>query len=482
MAVTTGSQQLLEFIKFLRGRDVPISPADSMDAVHAASLLGYADRSALRDGLAAVLAKSPFEESRYHEAFEIFFGLPESRSPENQIPPQEGSEDPADQPPSDDQSSANQQQSPQQQSSALEQAANASEALTQLMASPLLRALQNGDEASLAVAIEAAARDAGVEGIRLFTQRGQFTRRLLDALGETVLRDAAIDLESHNRAAFEELQALREQLRLRARDRVERAYLIHASGDTEEFLDNTLAEVKLANISPHQMVRMRKLIERMARKLATRHGRRRKRHRRGQLHVPATLRASIATDGIPFTTRWKTVTKRRPEVMAICDVSGSVAAYAKFLLMFLYAVQDVLPRTRSFAFSSTLGEVTDWFEELPVEEAVTAVNRTYGGATDYARAFQDFADLALGEIHSATTVIILGDARNNNSDPRLDLLAEIKSRCKRLIWLNPEPRVAWGSGDSAMLPVIHHCHLATECNNLKQLERIVDKLLADSRR
>jgi hypothetical protein len=150
--------------------------------------------------------------------------------------------------------------------------------------------------------------------------------------------------------------------------------------------------------------------------------------------------------------------------------------------MFLYAVQDVLPRTRSFAFSSTLGEVTDWFETLPVEEAVNAVNRTYGGATDYARAFQDFVDQALMDIHSATTVIILGDARNNNSDPRLDLLAEIKSRCKRLVWLNPEPRVAWGTGDSAMLPVIRHCHLATECNNLKQLERIVDKLLADSRR
>ncbi|NCZ64287.1 MAG: VWA domain-containing protein, partial [Cellvibrionales bacterium] len=340
--------------------------------------------------------------------------------------------------------------------SALAQAASGSNELSELLELSLVRALQTGDEATLSVAIEAAAREAEVDNIRLFTQRGQYTRRLLDALGETELRDAAILLEQDNPAAFHELQELRERLRLRARDRVERAYLVHASGDTEEFLDNTLAQVKLANISPHQMMRMRKLIERMARKLASRHGRQRK--------------------------RWKTVQRRRPQVMAICDVSGSVAAYAKFLLMFLYAVQDVLPRTRSFAFSSTLGEVTDWFEAMPVEEAVNAVNRTYGGATDYARAFQDFADQALMDIHSATTVIILGDARNNNSDPRLDLLAEIKSRCKRLIWLNPEPRVAWGSGDSAMLPVIRHCHLATECNNLKQLERIVDKLLADSRR
>jgi uncharacterized protein with von Willebrand factor type A (vWA) domain len=97
-------------------------------------------------------------------------------------------------------------------------------------------------------------------------------------------------------------------------------------------------------------------------------------------------------------------------------VSGSVATYAKFLLMFLYALQDVLPRTRSFAFSSSLGEVTDWFSELPVEEAVSRVNRVYGGATDYARALSDFNELALQDINKATTVIILGDARNNNSD------------------------------------------------------------------
>ena len=197
--------------------------------------------------------------------------------------------------------------------------------------------------------------------------------------------------------------------------------------------------------------------------------------------MPATLRAAAATDGVPFNTHWRHIRKKKPQVMAICDVSGSVAAYAKFLLMFLYAVQDVLPRTRSFAFSSTLGEVTEWFDSLPVEEAVTRVNRVYGGATDYARAFLDFNSLALQDINKATTVIILGDARNNNSDPRLDLLAEIKARCKRLIWLNPEPRVGWGTGDSAMLPVIQHCHIATECNNLRQLERIVDKLLSEAR-
>jgi hypothetical protein len=167
--------------------------------------------------------------------------------------------------------------------------------------------------------------------------------------------------------------------------------------------------------------------------------------------------------------------------MAICDVSGSVAAYAKFLLMFLYALQDVLPRTRTFAFSAALGEVSDLFADLPVAEAIERVNLKYGGATDYGRALQEFSESALAEVNNATTIIILGDARNNQADPRLDLLAEMTARAKQLIWLNPESIRLWGTGDSEMLRVKKHCHLARECNNLKQLERIIDKLLSDRR-
>tara|TARA_B110000503_G_C7063889_1_gene377878 strand:- start:517 stop:1182 length:666 start_codon:yes stop_codon:yes gene_type:complete len=219
----------------------------------------------------------------------------------------------------------------------------------------------------------------------------------------------------------------------------------------------------------------------MARKLAVRHGRRRRKSHRGQLNITSTLRKSAATDGIPFEPRFRSVQHRRPQILAICDVSGSVAAYAKFLLMFLYTLQDVLPRTRSFAFSSNLGEVTHWFDELPVEIAIERVNLSYGGATDYGQALNDFSALALQDINRSTTVVILGDARNNNSELRLDILANIKSRCKQFIWLNPESRRAWGSGDSEMFSVIRHCHTAAECNSLKQLERIVDKLLTDMR-
>jgi uncharacterized protein with von Willebrand factor type A (vWA) domain len=229
------------------------------------------------------------------------------------------------------------------------------------------------------------------------------------------------------------------------------------------------------------MARLKRLIERMARKLAARHGRRRRRYRRGKLHVGETVRKSVATDGIPFHPKWRKIERKRPQIMAICDVSGSVAAYAKFLLMFIYALQDVLPRTRSFAFSAALGEVSDLFKTLPVEEAIEKVNLKYGGATDYGRALDDFSELALAEVNHATTLIILGDARNNQADPRLDLLSEMKARAKQLIWLNPESTRLWGTGDSEMLRVRRHCHVVKECNNLNQLARIIDQLLSDRR-
>ncbi|MBP6724975.1 MAG: VWA domain-containing protein, partial [Halioglobus sp.] len=118
-----------------------------------------------------------------------------------------------------------------------------------------------------------------------------------------------------------------------------------------------------------------------------------------------------------------------------------------------------------------------YFDEYPVEKAIELVNWKYGGATDYGGSLRDFARLALDDINNNTTVIILGDARNNNSDPALEIMQSIYQRARQVIWLNPESRRVWGSGDSEMLRYQSACHFSAECNNLKQLERIVDQLL-----
>ncbi len=462
----TSSDQLLAFVQYLRGKKIPVSPADTLDAIEVAELVGYQNRSLLKNGLAAALAKSRHELSVFESAFDDYFQpIPERplASVQSDIQPDGSPTDAPEQAPHTD------------------PVAQGEDPLDGLRGNSLFDALESRDESALSVAIETAAAEAKVEEISLFTQRGQYVRKILDALGDEALRDAAIEFEQSEPAAFEAVQALREQLRERVRDRVERAYLIHASAATEDLLDESLSKLKLGNVDHSQMARLKRLMDRMARKLAARHGRRRRRYRRGKLHVGETVRRAIPTDGIPFNPRWRKIERKRPQIMAICDVSGSVAAYAKFLLMFLYALQDVLPRTRSFAFSAALGEVSDLFATLPVEEAIERVNFKYGGATDYGRALQDFSELALAEVNSATTVIVLGDARNNQADPRLDLLGEIKARARQLIWLNPESTRLWGTGDSEMLLVKRHCHLAKECNNLNQLERIIDKLLSDKR-
>ncbi len=460
------TDRLLAFIEFLRGRDIFISPADSLVAMEVAGLVGYANRKLLKDGLGSALAKSKFEIDIFNEAFEQYFGAPEDDKPRssNDKSADEGDSEPP---------------SSEQLGQQLAQALEAQPELSNNLSSDLVDALKSGDEAAIAIAVETAAQQVDVSAIKLLTQRGQYIRKMLDALGEQALRDAAVELESTEPAAFEAVQALREQLRNKVRDRVDRAYMVHASGDAEDMLDEALSNMSLGNVDQHHRARLKRLLEKMTRKLAARHGRIRKRVKRGQLAIPPTLRKAMATDGVPFQPQWRKSLRRKPQILILCDVSGSVAAYAKFLLLFVHSLQDILPRTRSFAFSSNLGEVTDMLRALPVEVAIERINLKYGGATDYARAFEDFADLAMADINRVTTVIVLGDARNNNTDPRLDLLAEIRAKCRQLIWLNPESQRSWSSGDSEMTGVIKNCDVAAECSTLKQLERVIDTLLTE---
>jgi len=246
-------------------------------------------------------------------------------------------------------------------------------------------------------------------------------------------------------------------------------------------MEDVLSKTRLSNIEHTYLHRVHDLVRKMAKKLAARHSHKRREYRRGQLNMPRTMRAGIANDGLMFDVHWRRTRKEKPQILAICDVSGSVAAYAKFLLLFLYSLQDVLPRVRSFAFSSNLGEVSELFEQYPVEKAIELVNWKYGGATDYGTALTDFANLALDDINSNTTVIILGDARNNKGDPKLEIMQSIYQRSRQVIWLNPESRRAWATGDSEMQRYQSACHFAAECNNLKQLERIIDQLLKSTR-
>lgn len=473
---------LVSFIQVLRSHDVRVSPAESLDAVDVAAQLGYADRGLLRDGLAMTLAKTPEEEAIFLECFDRFFrhGLADfarAGSAQQETGATPGGEEST----AGDAAGTDAPGDAAEQDSALEFAAASNATLQELMQSQLMQDLVNNDRNALTLAMNRAAEAVGLSDIELFTQRGQYTRRILDAMGEEQIRNAVIELEQEGSPALTLLQQYRDILREQVRDYVEREYLLHAEGRNQQFMEDILARTRLNNIEHVYLHRVQELIRKMAKKLASRHSRRRRPVKRGQLDMPKTLRRGIPNDGVMFNTYWRRVYKDKPQILAVCDVSGSVAQYAKFLLLFLYSLQDVLPKVRSFAFSSHLGEVSGYFDDYPAEKAIELVNWKFGGATDYGSSLLDFANLAMDDINNNTTVIILGDARNNHGEPRLDILQSIYQRSRQVIWLNPESRKAWGSGDSEMPRYLSACHFSAECNNLKQLERIVDQLLKSTR-
>ncbi|NJN52701.1 MAG: VWA domain-containing protein, partial [Gammaproteobacteria bacterium] len=276
----------------------------------------------------------------------------------------------------------------------------------------------------------------------------------------------------------QELTRRREWLREHVRDHVEQQFLLHADATGKRLREELLRKVKLSNVEHRNFRLIQEVVFRMAKRLISLHSRRKKVFKRGALNVPRTLRKNMAYDGAIFDLQWKSVKIDRPKVFAICDVSGSVANYARFMLMFLYSLEEVMPKVRSFAFSSDLAEVTDIFERNDLEDAIAKTLRDYaGGSTDYGQAFVDFKKLCLDDIDNRTTIIILGDARNNYGEARAEILKEMYDRCKRLIWLNPESRNTWNVGDAEMRKYSSYCHQTEECNSLMHLERIVGNLL-----
>lgn len=451
--------ELLQFMQLARQQGVRISPAESMDALQAAQAVGLDSPNLLRESMAMTLAKTIEEEAICKACFDQFF-LQQTNDGQTE---QNASS-------SDEKTTLNDQQ---QLAEVLASDEKTQELLDQ---SDFIQALLQQDQAEIDAQMAEALGTLPLKQLSFFTQKGLFTRRLLDALGEAPIRQTLVELTEDNPAKHA-LKNVQEAMQAQAKQAIERAFELNAAGQHDQLMAELLRKTKLSAVERRHAERLQGLIQKLARKLTQKHRKRPKKTRRGQLHMIKTLRRGIANDGVMFDTFWRRTEKRKPQVMAVCDVSGSVSAYAKFLLMLLYYLQDVLPRTRSFAFAHDLGEITSLFQQHPVEKAIEIANWRYGGATDYGSSLDKFWDIAGQDITKQTTVIILGDARNNYGDHRFERLLEISERCRRIIWLNPEGKNQWGSGDSEMLRYQRVCHLAHECNTLGQLETIVDELI-----
>ena len=253
-----------------------------------------------------------------------------------------------------------------------------------------------------------AAQEAELEAIQVFTQKGLYTRKIMDGMGLADLNREIGDLRQSfripDRRLGQELKKRQNWLRELVRDYVERQFLLHADVTGRRLREDLLQKVKLSNVEHRNFRLIQEIVFRMAKKLVALHSRRRKVFKRGQLHVPRTLRHNMSYDGAIFDLHWKSVKVDRPKVFAICDVSGSVASYARFMLMFLYSLDAVMPKVRSFAFSSDLAEVTELFERNKIEDAIAKTLRDYsGGSTDYGQAFADFRKLCMDDVDNRTT-------------------------------------------------------------------------------
>jgi uncharacterized protein len=490
---------LTNFIRALRNSDVRVSTAETLDALSVVELVGYEDRAALKRALSLALPKTADEKATFDACFEQFFTFNDIQG---QRAPEFG----------DDESDQDNEESGEgggeggegaggseqrggkggkkkKKSKAGADIARDDEPEEDLGPGPVSDAtstlgqlLMHDSKVELSVATAEAGEAVGIREIQVFTQKGLYTRKIMEQMGLTELNREINDLRESRRVPDrrlgQELRHRREWLREQVRDYVERQFLLHADATGHRLREELLRKVKLSNVEQRNFRLIQEVVFKMAKKLAALHSRRKKVFKRGQLNVPRTLRHNMAYDGAIFDLHWKSVKIDRPKVFAICDVSGSVANYARFMLMFLYSLEEVMPKVRSFAFSSDLAEVTDLFEHNKIEDAIAKTIRDYaGGSTDYGQALQDFKKLCLDEIDNRTTIIILGDARNNFGNPRTDIMKELYDRCKRLIWLNPESRNSWFVGDSEMRKYQAYCHQVDECNSLAHLERVVGNLL-----
>lgn len=449
------SEPLRQFLQAARSAGIRVSAAEGIDAARAVQVVGYTDRTVLKDTLGLVLAKTPDEKHLFDECFDLYF----KRDALTQ----------------EDEASINPQ-------APTTQGGFGGEGMGGGGGRSLSQMLLDDDRAALAAAMEEAARDSGVQNIRFFTQKNLYARRMLDRMGlRQVDRDMDALRKDGDQANADRLENRIEALRDQARDLVERNLLLFARGETEKFREELLKSARLSNLERRDLERMRVLVRAMAKRLAARYAKTRRRRLRGQLDVRRTLRRNMGWGGVPFVTVWKQKRIEKPRVIVLCDVSGSVAPMAQFLLMFLYALNEALKDIRSFAFSGTLIEVSDILEAEPIETAIAKIMHAVGyGSSNYGNSLADFEDGWERYVSSKTTIIILGDARGNRTDPRTEIMQRLSQRSKRIIWLNPEFRSAWGTGDSDMFRYAPYCNVVTVCNTLRHLERVVSDLLKDA--
>lgn len=446
--------RLVEFVGALRDRGIPAGPSETVDAAAVLDVLGMADRERMREGLAAALVRRGGQRAVFDAAFDIYFplgvGAPEAaRSPGDEPDPERLRD-----------------------ALAAALAANDERAMGQLAGQAVdqfgqygngpgggYSAFQTLDRISpqtLLVRVLAAIR-AGTPAQDEFTDRlttDEIRRRIERFRG--MVRG----------------EALRRAAELRGRERIAR-HGIPPSTDRVDFLVASRA----------QLTELRRAVQPLSRKLATRLAARRRRHSRGQIDVRRTLRRSLSTGGVPLRPAYRRHRPARPEIVLLCDMSGSVAGFANFTMLLVQALRDQFSKVRVFAFIESTDEITHLVtagaadpEHLGGRIISEASLTVFDGHSNYGRALGEFADRYGDAVGPRTSLLVLGDARTNGGDPNLAALRRVAGTARHTYWLNPERTSLWSTGDSVAKAYAEIVPMF-ECRNVHQLSRLVTSLL-----
>lgn len=470
-------KKVLEFANLLRKSGLRVSVAEALDAFSALDELSFDDREVFKDALRATMVKRSDDVPSYDQLFDLFWSGFHDQLRDSFEQATGGL--------------ADGQLSYEDLLQALQQAMQGM-APGDVDLSELARALLTADLDRLEQMIRGAAEQSGVARIENLLQIGFFTRRTMEAMNTEGAGQELRDFASRLAAAGlsdEQIEALRglierlqEALRQSVRNLTERELQKQNFDYMERFRRESLVEKSFYHLTEDEIKRMREVVTRLAQKIKNILSIRRRRLLKGKLDLHQTLRRNMARGGVPFELSFKQRKKDRPKLVILCDVSSSVANVSRFMLQFMYSLQEAFTKIRCFVFVAELGEVTQVFQDHDIHEAI---DKALDGGdvinvytrSNFGYAFHAFWRDHLAAIDKRTTVLVLGDARNNYNDPRAWCLRDLHRKAKNVVWLNPENPGAWGFGDSVMDKYLPYCDTAEECRNLRQLTKVVDKLV-----
>jgi uncharacterized protein with von Willebrand factor type A (vWA) domain len=472
------------FVAELRNAGLPVSLTENLDAMEAVQHIPIDDREAFKYALGATLIKNNAHWRAFETVFEVYFSL---RGPEYQIADGDASEL--------EQMWRDMQDQLREAQGRGAEGGGAMDNLTpEEIAQLLMQALLNGDQAMMrAMARQAVQRFAGMEPGRpvggtyyLYrTLRNLDLEGMLEKLMEATREQVGGELTSlEERLEREEYEDRIEKFKAEVEAEIRRRLVADRGAEAmAKTLRKPLPEdVEFMHASREEMQALKKALYPLTRKLAARLARKRRHGRKGPLDFRNTVRHSLSYGGVPAEPKFKYPRPAKPELMVVADISGSVAAFARFTLMLVYAIQNQFSKVRSFVFIDGIDEVTDFFKATEdITEAIHRVNTEadvvwVDGHSDYGHAFEVFWERYGKDVGPKTTVLLLGDARNNYHASQSWIVKEMRHKARHVYWLNPEPRSYWNTGDSIVGEYGTHTDGVYECRNLRQLEGFVEKL------